>query len=178
MTYKVGGLDGTLQFVDQLAPAARDQLVVELAILSRELSAAQYAEAPRATGALAAALSYQVTPENLRARIGLLLGGRDAGKFNGRSFKARAGGPFYGRFVEFGRKAQTVVVTRHLARRVVGNGRGKGRRVLYAGKPYTMRVSALPPRPFVAQPLLEQVVDRSLADFWSQVLNRTTGSTA
>jgi hypothetical protein len=134
--------------------------------------AAQHAAAPQATGALDAALSLQLVLDRLRVRVGLLLGGRDAKRVNGRSFKARAGGPWYGRIVEFGRRAQTVLVTRHLtvlAKR--GNNRnGDTRRTIFAGKPYSLRVKAMAPRPFVRLPLLEEVATSVVADFWAKTL--------
>ena len=175
MTSKVQGLAEVYSTLDRLPSAAHEEMAVELAIIGRELSAAQHQDVAKDTGALDQALSFQLVLDRLKVRVGLLRGGRAAGSFNGRQRKAIAGGPFYGRFVEFGRKAQTVLVTRRLKKRTLkGNNRnGNRRRTIYQGKPYKMRVKAMAPRPFVLQPMLEQVADAHLADFWANVLDRT-----
>ncbi len=192
----VQGLAEAYSLFDRLPSAAHEEMAVELAIIARELSAAQHQDVAKATGALEAALSYQLLLERLAVKVGLLQGARSAGSFNGRQRKALAGGPYYGRFVEFGRLAQTVLVTRRIKkRRVKGSGRnGSGRKVVYqtakrrlrrgsspnrgtfVGDPYKLRVKALGKRPFVEQPLLQQVADSHLSDFWAGVLARTGGT--
>ncbi|MBD8641134.1 hypothetical protein [Sphingomonas sp. CFBP 13733] len=188
----VQGLAHAYSLIDRLPSAAHDEMAVELAIIARELSAAQHQDVAKATGALEAALSYQLLLERLSVKVGLLQGARAAGSFNGRQRKALAGGPYYGRFVEFGRAGQTVLVTRRIKKRTVkGNGRnGTGRRLVYktpkrrlrrssspnrgtyVGDPYKLRVKAKGKRPFVEQPLLQQVADSHLSDFWAGVLAR------
>ncbi|HEX8419468.1 MAG TPA: hypothetical protein VF638_05585 [Sphingomonas sp.] len=192
----VQGLAEAYSFLGNAGASAREELGVELAIIGREILAAQRADAPKATGKLDAALSLQLLLANLKVRIGLLLGGRDAGKINGRRDKGRSGGPFYGRIVEFGRRAQTVLVTRRIKRRrVKGNGRnGTIRTVTYAtpkrrmrrrsspnagsfvGDPYKLRVQAKEGRPFVAQPLLREVADQHIGEYWGRVLARMGGA--
>jgi hypothetical protein len=170
----VQGLAESYSLFERLPSAAHEEMAVELAIIARELLVAQEQDVARATGELAGALGFQLLLNRLKVKVGLLLGGRAAGKFNGRQRKELAGGPFYGRFVEFGRRAQTVLVTRRLKRKVKGNGRnGNGRRVIYQGKPYTLRVKAQAPRPFVTQPLLQQVADNHLSEFWAGAIART-----
>jgi hypothetical protein len=185
------GLSEGYSLLDSLAPAAQDELVVELGIIGADLLGAQRADVPEATGALGAALSLQLIAQRLKLRVGLLIGGRGSYSFNGRQRKAAAGGPFYGRFVEYGRKAQTVLVTRRVKkRRVKGNGRnGTKRRVTYVfdgtrlrrrgpnrgtpiGSPYRLKVKAKDARHFVEQPLLEQIAEQDLSDFWTNVLAR------
>jgi len=191
MARDVQGLAEAYSLMDQLPTAAHEELAVELAVMARELSAAQHQDVAKATGALDAALSYQLLLDRLQIKVGLLRGAREGGSFNGRQRKAVAGGPFYGRIVEFGRKAQTVVVTRRIKkRRIRGNGRnGTTRRVIYGaastrlrrrgpnkgtpiGSPYKLRVKARSAHPFVAQPLLQQVADNHLSEFWAGAFAR------
>lgn len=186
---KVDGLAETYSLFDQLPQAAEDELAVEMAILGREILAAQHADVAKDTGALGAALSLQLLLDRLKIRVGLI--GRDARKVNGRTYKARTGGPFYGRFVEFGRSEQTVVVTRRIKqRRLKGNNRqGNTRRTQFGGaserlrrrgpnrgtpigSPYKMRVRGMGKRPFVAQPLLHDAASSLLSDFWANALRR------
>lgn len=200
MADAVQGLAEAYTFLGTIDEGARDELGVEIAIVSREILAAQKADVAKDTGKLEAALSLQLQKEKLRARIGLLIGGRDAGRRNGRATRAVAGGPFYGRIVEHGRPGQTVVVTRRIKqRRVSGSGRTRKdgtvskREVIYRGassrlrrrgenkgtpigSPYKMRVKALPARPFVAQPLLADAADQHLAEYWSRLLARRGGA--
>jgi hypothetical protein len=189
----IQGLAETYSLLDQLPSAAHEELAVELALMARELSAAQHADVAKDTGELDAALTYQLLLSRLKIKVGLLSGGRAGYTFNGRQRKALAGGPFYGRFVEGGRAAQTVLVTRRIKKRKVrGNGRnGTTRRVIYktpkrrlrrnsspnrgsfVGDPYKIRVKAQAARPFVAQPLLVEVAESHLSDFWANALART-----
>lgn len=188
----VQGLAEVYALFDQLPTAAHEEMAVELGVIARELSAAQHADVARDTGALDNALSYELLLDRLKVKVGLLRGARGASTFNGRSFKGKAGGPFYGRIVEHGRAAQTVLVTRRIKkRRVVGNGRnGTTRRVILAtpkrklrrrsspnagtfvGDPYKLRVKAKEGRPFVAQPLLVEVAESHLSNFWADALAR------
>lgn len=152
----VQGLAEAYSLFDQLPGAAEQELAVEMAAIGRELLAAQRADVPKATGKLEAALTLQLLLSRLKVRVGLI-------GIGGRAFLGRA---FYGRFVEFGRRAQTVIVTRRLKR----NGR-KGRSK--TGKPYKLRVNPKPgARPFVEQPFLAEVADAHLSDFWADALAR------
>lgn len=188
----VQGLADAYSLLDHLPTAAHEELAVEMGVIARELSAAQRADVAKDTGALEAALTYQLELERLKVKVGLLSGARGARTFNGRSFKARPGGPFYGRIVEGGRAAQTVLVTRRIKKRKIkGNGRnGNKRRVIlttpkrrlrrssspnagtFVGDPYRLRVKAKAARPFVAQPLLVEVAESHLSDFWANALAR------
>ncbi|AJP72930.1 hypothetical protein [Sphingomonas hengshuiensis] len=194
---RVDGLDGALSYFDSVPAAARDEMAVELGIIGREILAAQHRDVAKDTGALDAALSLQVLLERLKVRIGLMRGGNSASKSNGRARKARAGGPFYGVIVEKGRAAQTVNVTRRIKkpnRKIKGNNKnGDTRRTVFQGAqkrrrpasspnagtfmgtPYKMRVPAMAGRPFVEQPMLQDVAEQHLSEFWAQVLTRTGG---
>lgn len=186
---RIEGLAETYSLLDQIPQAAQDELAVEMAILGREILVAQQADVAKDTGKLSAALSLQLLLERLKIRVGLI--GQAARTFNGRSYKARTGGPFYGRFVEFGRAEQTVVVTRRIKqRRLIGNNRkGSTRQTVYGGaskrlrprgpnrgtpvgSPYKMRVKGKEARPYVAQPLLQEAASSVLSDFWSNALKR------
>ena len=193
---RAGGIQGmadTYSLLDRLPSAAHEELAVELAVIARELSAAQHQDVAKATGELDRALTYQLLLERLQIKVGLLRGARAGGTFNGRQRKAVAGGPFYGRFVEFGRAERKVLVTRRIKKRTSrGQGRGKGvkttyqtpkrrlryrvkspNRGTYVGDPYVLRVKGKAGRPFVTQPLLQQVADNHLSEFWANAIART-----
>lgn len=194
----VQGVAEAYSLFDRLPSAAEQELGVEMVAIGREVLAAQKADVAKETGALEGALSLQAILSRLKVRIGLLKGAREAYKFNGRVRRAIQGGPFYGRFVEFGRRAQTVLVTRRIRaanRRLAGNNRkGNNRRVLFTGdktrlrrrgpnkgtpvgSAYKIRVKAMAARPFVAQPLLADAADAHLSEFWAKALERLgTGS--
>ncbi len=189
----IQGLAETYSMLNRLPSAAHEELAVELAVIARELSAAQHQDVAKDTGELDRALTYQLLLDRLKIKVGLLRGARAGGSFNGRQRKAVAGGPFYGRIVEGGRAAQTVLVTRRIKKRKVrGNGRnGTKRRVIYqtpkrrlrrnsspnrgtyVGDPYKIRVKAQAGRPFVAQPLLVEVAENHLSEFWANAIART-----
>jgi len=191
---RMTGLVEALAFFDAVPTAAQQEMVVELAIVGRELLGAQHHDVAKDTGELDASLSMQVIADKLKVRIGLLRGARAAGTSNGRKVKARAGGPFYGGIVEDGRHAQTVLVTRRVKkRRVTGNGKTGKRLVTYlggtrrkrpasspnagtfVGDPYKLRVRARAAHPFIAQPVLMEAADLHLADFWANALTRLGG---
>lgn len=193
LTGGIQGLAETYSLLDRLPSAAHEELAVELAVMARELSAAQHQDVAKDTGELDRALSHQLLLDRLKIKVGLLRGARAGGTFNGRQRKAVAGGPFYGRMVEGGVAAQTVLVTRRIKKRTTrGRGRGKGVRTTYqtpqrrlryrkkspnrgtyVGDPYKLRVKAKSARPFVAQPLLVEVAENHLSEFWANAIART-----
>ncbi|RSV15193.1 hypothetical protein CA235_09665 [Sphingomonas sp. ABOLF] len=181
MTERVKGLAEAHSMFGAVPAAARDQLGVELAIIARDILAAQKRDAPNETGKLEAGLQLHLQLEELRVRVGLL------NLLRGRSKL------FYGRIIEFGRRAQTVLVTRHLKRRVRGNGRTSKRTIQYlgeskrlrrrgpnAGTPigsaYKMRVRAMPERPFVRKERPEIDVAQRLANFWGSTIKSAGGA--
>ncbi|MBB4152905.1 hypothetical protein GGQ80_000793 [Sphingomonas jinjuensis] len=179
MTEPLEGLSQSLGLLGRLDEAARDELGVELAIIGREGLAAQRAATPKDTGELAGDLSIRLLIERLKIRIGLLAGGRDASRFNGRAVKARAGGPFYGRIVYFGRKAQTVLVTRRIKqRRLSGNNKnGMRRSTVLAGKAYTMKVRVRAGVPFIDAPGagFAANAEGQIAEYWARTFARAGG---
>lgn len=158
---RVDGVAAAAAMFDRIPDAAREQLAVELGIIGREIRQAQQAEAPKLTGQLSAGLSIAVAIEQLRVRIGLL------------GLKGGRAKLYYGRFVQFGRKAQTVLVQRR--RRVDGKlrtARGRKRAEDIAAT-YSLRVKARAPHPYVRtadDPLVQELVADRLAGFWSETL--------
>ncbi len=182
MAADVRGLAEAHALFNGLAPAAAHELADEIARISRDVSALQQDVVAKKTGHLRGGLVVQLLTERLQARVGLL------GIAGGRRSKGVLGTRYYGRFVNFGRAAQTVVVTRRLKRRVKGNGRnGTKRRVIYEGaskrlrrrgpnkgtpigSPYKMRVRAKEAREFVHLPAAQTIAAQRLATFWSRVM--------
>lgn len=187
MSDTVAGLNQAIHEIQALPNAARYEFADMLGRLGRDILAVQRGRVPRATGALAAGLSSQLLVDDalLRLRVGLL--GTEATSKSAKRRAAKAGGGdprnlgdvFYGRFVEFGRKAQTVAVERRRrvngALRTEAGSRGRRKRVEDIVKTYTMRVSALAPRPFVNVPdgAVDALVDRRTGDFWERTLSRS-----
>ena len=173
---RVEGLDQALAMLDGLPDVAREEMGVEMAILGREILAVQKADVPKDKGDLAAALSLRLMIDRLKVRVGLHRRSKQSYSFN-RGRRRATGIPFYGRIVEFGRKAQTVLVTRRIKRRSArgNNKNGNRRRNVYEGKPYKMRVKAMAGRPYVAQPMLQDAAELHFADYWAKVLARTGG---
>lgn len=176
------GLAEANALFNSLPPAAAHELADVIGRISRDVSAAQQEAVAKKTGHLRGGLTVQLLTERLRARVGLLgIGG-------GRRSKGVLGNRYYGRFVNFGRAEQTVLVTRRLKRRIKGNGRnGTKRRVIYAGgsnrlrrrgpnrgtpigSAYKMRVKGKAAREFVHLPQAQEVAAQRLADFWSRAL--------
>lgn len=176
------GLAEANALFNNLPVAAAHELADEIGRISRDVSAAQYDAAAHATGHMRAGLTVQLLTEWLSARVGLL------GISGGRRSKAALGTRYYGRFVNFGRKAQTVLATRRLKRRVKGNGRnGTKRRMIYQapsqrlrrkgpnkgtpiGSAYKLRVKGRAAREFVHLPAAQAIAAQRLATFWSRVL--------
>lgn len=114
---KLAGMGETLRYFDQLPVEARHELQDTIGRAARGVLLEQQTVVAKKTGALAARLTLALIAEKLAARIGLV------GVGAGRRTKYDAAS-FYGRFVHFGRAAQTVVVTRRVkGRKVRGNGR-------------------------------------------------------
>lgn len=161
----VRGLAATYALLGDIPDAAREQLGVELAILAREGLAAQKAAAPKDTSALSGGLSMQLSLRKLSVQFGLL------GLRKGRS------NLFYGRIVNSGRAAQTVLVQRR--RRVKGflrTSRGR-KRAEDISSTYTLKVKARAPIPFIDAPGVdfEQLAAGQLAEFWTHLLARAGG---
>lgn len=140
---RLRGAGSFRRLLKQLGPAVKDELVELLDDAGDELLAAERADVVVRTGALKAGLVKALLKASLRLRVGL-----PKKAFRGRHSL------FYGRVVEFGRKAQIVNVTR-------------GRK-----KPYKMRVRALAARPFVfkRRGALRTSINTRIRTFWDRAL--------
>lgn len=166
---RIDGTEMVLRRFDQISDAAHAQLGVELAIIGRDLRERQQAAAPERTGALRGGLSVWLMLEQLKVRIGLLTQGR--GKSN----------LFYGRIIEFGRKAQTVIVQRRRRVKVaIGGGeqkailrKARGRKLAAdIASTYSMKVKARAPHPFIFVPNAQEEATQRLVNFWDQTLSK------
>lgn len=145
---RLRGAGSFRRLLKQLPGAVHDELAELLDDAGSDYLAAMKADVPVRTGAVKGALRKQLLRKSLRLRVGLppqvLRGGRiDL---------------FYARIVEFGRKAQTVNVTR-------------GDRA-----PFRMRVRAMAPQPFVfkRRAALRQSLNTKIRTFWDRTLADTS----
>jgi len=138
---QLAGARSFRKLLKQLPDSAKQEMAGILADAGPSLLAAIAADAPVRTGALKAALQQKLLRTSLRLRVGLI------NKAANRRF-------FYGRILEFGRKAQTVTIR-------------SGPR---AGA--LMRIRALQPRPFIfaKRPKLRSALNNSLRKFWDATL--------
>jgi hypothetical protein len=157
-TNQVDGLAAANSLFGNIPQAAREQLGVEIARIGYDVLAAQRQDVAKRTGDLEAGLSLKLMIDRLRVLVGLL-------NLTGPRRKL-----FYGRIVERGRRAQTVLVQRRKrGRRPLGPGRRK--RAQDIASVYSMHVRAMAPRPFVYVDRPEIHAEQRLASFWSQVLS-------
>ncbi len=143
---RLRGAGAFRRLLKSLPQTVHDEFAEILDDAGDELLAAMQAEVPVRTGKLRAGLKKQLLRASLRLRVGLL------GTKRGRASL------FYGRIVEFGRKAQTVNVTRR-------------------GAPYKMRVRAMAARPFVLKrrDALRTSINSRIRTFWDRVLADAAG---
>lgn len=172
---RLDGLAETYSLLGAIPQAAREQVGVEMALIGREVLTAQRRDVAKRSGALEGGLRIEGRLEELRLRIGLI-GIKSRARFNpllARQPGVNFGSLYYGRFVEFGRRGQTVLVTRRIKdRKITGNGRTSARQVAYGGKAYSMKVKAMAARPFVHKDRPEIRAEQRLANFWSQTLGK------
>jgi hypothetical protein len=135
-----------IRLFDTLPASADTTLKAELPKIGANILARQKDDVSIRTGDLWRGLSVQTLDDGLKVRVGLV---------NVVAPNGRSGSLYYGRFVEYGRKGQTVLVQRR--RRVDGRLRSsRGRKI--AGDlvaTYKMRVGPAPARPFVNTPATE-----------------------
>jgi hypothetical protein len=178
---RVDGLAETYSMLGRIPDAAREQIGVEMARIGYEILAEQKRDVAKKTGALQAGLSLVLQLEELRVRVGLIgTKARSKSALRRAQQQRRAPGEsfgdlYYGRFVEFGRRAQTVVVERR--RRVDGRLRASRGRKLSGdvAATYSMKVSAVAPRPFVHVDRPAIRAEQRLASFWSAVVSQAGG---
>ncbi|WP_242140867.1 hypothetical protein [Sphingomonas sp. TREG-RG-20F-R18-01] len=159
---RLQGLADTFALFGALPDAAREQIGVEMAMIGRDYLALQQVRVPKETGALESGLSLQLLLDSLRVRVGLT-------NLTGYRWDL-----FYGRIVEFGRKAQTVLVQRRKAangRLRTARGRKRAEDIVAS---YTLNVKARAAAPFVMidDADLDRIATQRLADFWSATLTK------
>jgi hypothetical protein len=180
-TNRVDGLAEIYSMFGRMTAAAREQLGVEMERIGTEILAAQRRDVPKLTGALGSGLSVQMQIEELRVRIGLIgIKARSRSALRRAQRQGRAPGEsfgdlYYGRFVEYGRRAQVVLVQRR--RRFNGRLRTESRRKRAddVAATYSMKVPAMAPRPFVHVDRPEINAEQQLANFWSKVVSNAGG---
>lgn len=164
-------IKGDLAFkrlINRLPQAVRFEIAQAMSEAGNEILAAQSSAAPRRTGALASGLTKRVLRGGLRLRIGI-------------ATKPVAKRLFYARYVEFGRKAQTVTVSRGAAHVAIGGPRiGRRDRALRAGIKgvYQLHVRAMSARPFVASPqakAIRETLGGRVSVIWDRALAKAAG---
>ena len=182
---RVRGDTGFRRVLSRLPDEVRDGMADLLDDFGNKLLAQMKADVPVATGFLKSRLSKRLARRSLLLRVGFV--GKGSKKMptrrvtrvvNGRRWKAPdqfVGHQFYGRFVEFGRKAQTVTVTRRAIRlRMTGNNKKNGgaREITYKSGVYQMRVRAMAARPFIfkRRSQMRSELRARLSNYWGHVL--------
>lgn len=164
MSERIRGLEAAYALFNALPQAAQAELATTLGTIADEALEIQESLVPVRTGDLKAALTIDKALEALRVRVGLLGKGRSK--------------VFYGRIVEFGRRAQTVRVIRGTIASVRSYVSKRRRaRAQKLRKAYLLRVPAMAARPFVhIESRIDAVAARYMADFWDRTLNRSAGA--
>lgn len=142
----------------RLPDSVREEMHAQLEETGKLALARAQERVPVDTGALKRGLSMRVY-KSLRLRVGLI------GKATNRKL-------YYGRIVEFGRKAKTVVVNRSGKGVRVSGNRWK-RQALEAGVRgfYRLRVKPMAARPFVYNMTREQLY-RPFQKIWGRAIHR------
>lgn len=143
MRRRVKGDRAFKKLIKRLPQTVAKEMEIQLEAAGRDILAEQQAKVPTDTGKLRQALAMKLLPKTLRLRVGLLT------KAVNKRF-------FYGRIVEFGRKAQTVIATRNGALspavRAAG-GRSNNYKALAlkmkSKGAYLMKIRGMAPRPFI-----------------------------
>lgn len=173
MASRIKGIISTRRLLKRVPDAIRDELASTIRAAGPELQNAIVARTPRGkTGRLVAGVSWKFYAATLRLVVG----------FVGRPTNRKL---FYGRILEFGRRAQTVTVHRlskkHRKQWVgrIGAGTARGSaKPTDLGSTYRLRVKALQPRRFVYSPTtnLRVVMNRRLNGIWDRALKRVSGA--
>ena len=150
---------------DALPAAAQDELSVRLGKIGAGVLALQQALAPVRTGKTRRSLTVKEELEKLRVKIGIF-----SGADLGTSKRKGLSGLFYARIQNYGRRAQTVWVTRGTLASPKSATTRRKHNLGGLRKPYALRVRAMPGRHFVdVQDRIGDVADRYLARFWDDV---------
>jgi hypothetical protein len=142
MATRFSGVRRIRRTLRAIPETARSELAALLQEFAPRIGSAIRARAPSRTGALRAAITSKAFPRTLKIRAGLT--------------KARSRRVFYGRIQEFGRKAQTVRITR-------GPRRGA-----------SLRVRAMAAKRFVSgrMPEVRSELRARLNRLWDRVLGK------
>lgn len=174
-------IEQAVAMFEALPNAAEHELQDMMGRLGRDILAIQRERVARATGALAAGLSSQLLVDEkvLRLKVGLLgvpvtsKSARRRARKSGSGDPANLGAVYYGRFVEFGRMAQTVLRKR---RQLAGNTSPENlkRRVRdKVGTAKELDVAKADPRPFVnpvPDGAVDTLIDARLQAFLDRVM--------
>jgi hypothetical protein len=135
------------RLIKRVPEAARDEIVEDLDHAGNAILAAQKADAPRKTGALAAGLSKRVYRGSMRLRVGLI----------GKPINRRL---YYAAVIQGGRTAQTVNVNR---------------RTSSGMSSYQLRVRAMAAQPFIFSARVHEIrrtLGGRIRTFWDRTLRR------
>lgn len=164
MSRRVRGDKSFARLLKQLPDAVKKEIIVEHHVTGREVLAEQQARVPVRRGKLKAGLSMKVLPASMRLQVGLI----------GRPINRRL---YYGRIVQFGRKAQVVIATRRnvlAATRPLG-GRSNSYKNLALKHgvkgAYKMRIRATAPRNFL-YPRTQAQLSQPYQQIWGRALDR------
>lgn len=156
----VKGAAKVRRLMKRMPEAVQREMRVSLEAAGQLLGETIRARTPRRTGELSKGIRHKVFPTTLKMQVGLI-----------GSKKIREG-LFYGRILEFGRRAQTVRVTRGTTVSKSYSARNKRAAGATLAKPYLLRVKAIAPMRFVTGPLvdLRAVINREIKDIWQRSL--------
>jgi hypothetical protein len=166
---KVKGAAGVRKLLRALPDAARDGMADVLDDYGSKALAAMRQDVAFKTGFLRSRLSKNLSRKSLRLKVGFV------GKRANSAIKPKGdqfvGKQFYGRFIEFGRKAQTVTVRRRRkGAKGLRNGTKKAEDIAAT---YQLRVKEMGARPFVfkKRTALRSDLTTSLNKYWDNVLS-------
>jgi hypothetical protein len=154
------GVSAIRSLLKRLPEEVRQELIVQHHLTGREVLGLQKGKVPVDTGALQRGLSMKVLPASTQLKVGLV----------GKPINRRL---FYGRIVQFGRKAQVVIAARTHGS-IEGRklfGRGYKNAALKAGIKgvYRLRVKAMRPRNFIYLLTKAQLVE-PYTKIWERAL--------
>lgn len=162
---KIKGARRVSRLMRKLPDALKANVATEIKLAGEQYLAAAKIDARHKTGALRRGLGMKITAKGLKVRIGII-------------GKALANRLFYGRILEFGRKARTVTVHRRVGAGAGGRGFFKRRSgVNRISSTYTMHVRARAAEPFVTKrrPALREAFRERLSDVWAKSLATVAG---
>jgi len=152
------------RLIKRLPQTVSREMEQQLQVAGERILAEQKAKAKKRTGKLAGALAMKLLPKTLRLKVGLLT------KALNRRF-------FYGRIIEFGRKAQTVMAARkgtlERVRSMGGRSNNYKSLALRTGTKgaYLMKIRGMAPSPFI-YPVNREAIYAPFKDIWERAINK------